>query len=186
MAPPQSPPQGLLERARLELRARHYSPRTERAYVGWIRRFVHFHDRRHPRELGAAEVRAFLDDLVAAKVSASTHHQALCAIVFLYDEVLGLTPPWVADLARPRRATRLPTVLTREEARLVLTELHGTTKLMAGLLYGSGLRLLECARLRVQDLDFSGSQVVVRNGKGRKDRVTLFPEQLRQPLREHL
>ncbi len=170
----------------LEIRARHYSPRTGRAYVGWARRFFAFHGRRHPRELGAAEVRAFLDELVASQASASTHQQALCAIVFLYREVLAMSVPWVDGLVRPQRERHLPVVLTRDEARSVLDRMQGTPKLMATLLYGAGLRLLECARLRVKDIDFGGNQLLVRDGKGRKDRVTLLPQALRQPLLEHL
>jgi integron integrase len=178
---------GLLECTRIELRTRHYRRRTERAYVGWVRRFVHFHGRRHPRELGALEVEAFLNGLVSERrVSASTHHQALCARLFLYRDVLKTPVPWLADLVRPRRTQHLPVVLTREEVRAVLRRMQGVTWLMASLLYGSGLRLLECAKLRVKDVDFSGNHLVVRDGKGRKDRITLLPGLLRQPLREHL
>ena len=183
---PEARAPGLFERLRAELRARHYSPRTERAYSAWCRRFVDFHGRRSPRELGSPEVAAFLDSLLRGGVSASTHQQALCALVFLYQAVLKLDPPWVADLARPRRPQRLPVVLTRDEARAVLGEMRGVTKLMASLLYGSGLRLLECASLRVKDIDFSAGSLLIRDGKGRKDRVTLLPKQLQQPLREQL
>jgi integron integrase len=176
----------LRERLRAELRARHYSNRTERAYIGWVKRFVQFHERRHPRELGATDVAAFLDALVETGVSSSTHHQALCAIIFLYQHVLGLKAPWIDGLVRPKRSSRLPVVLTREEAHAVLREMSGVPKLMASLLYGSGLRLLESAQLRVKDFDFAAGHIVVRQGKGRKDRLTLLPDQLRQPLRKHL
>jgi integron integrase len=176
----------LLERLRAEVRARHYSVRTERAYVGWVRRFVEFHQRKHPRELGASDVAAFLDALVQRGASASTHQQALCAIVFLYQHVLGMEAPWIDGLVRPKRPSRLPVVLTRQEAQAVLAQMRGVPKLMASLLYGSGLRLLECARLRIKDLDFGAGHIVVRQGKGRKDRLTLLPNQLRQPLQEHL
>jgi integron integrase len=177
---------GLFARTRAELRARHYSPRTERAYLGWIRRFVDFHERRNPKELGAADVAEFLDDLVATGVSASTHHQALCSLAFMYEKVIGIPPPWIEGLARPPHVHRLPTVLTRDEVRSVLARLDGVPKLMASLLYGAGLRLLECARLRVKDVDFSAGHLLIRDGKGRQDRLTLLPGQLRHPLREHL
>jgi integron integrase len=177
---------GLLERLRRELRLRHYSPRTERAYVTWTRRFATFHQR-HPQELGAKAVEQFLNSLVSERgLSASSHQQALCALVFLYTSVLNVPAPWVEKLARPKRSQHLPVVLTREEARTVLARMQGPTQLMASLLYGSGLRLLECARLRVKDLDFERKQIVVRQGKGRKDRVTLLPTPLVQTLREHL
>jgi site-specific recombinase XerD len=138
------------------------------------------------KELGGPEVEAFLDHLVAQRISASTHQQALCALVFLYRNVLALRPAWIASLARPERPTRLPVVLTREEVRLVLARMRGTPKLMAELLYGAGLRVLECARLRVKDVDFGAGHIVVRDGKGRRDRRTLFPQLLRVPLRTHL
>lgn len=160
-----SPSPTLFGRLRAEARARRYSPATEQCYVAWVRRFIHFHGRRHPRELGASEVRAFLDYLVAQKVAASTHHQALCALVFLYRDVLKLDVPWIEHLVRPRRVERVPLVLTREEVRRVLGAMDGVTKLMASLLYGSGLRLKECARLRVKDIDFGAAHILVRNGK---------------------
>jgi integron integrase len=191
MAPPapavRGQPANLLERIRAELRARHYSPRTERAYLGWIRRFVEFHGRRHPNHLAAPEVQAFLGDLVTERrASASTHQQALCAIAFLYQAVLKAPVPWVSDLIRPTRTRHLPVVLSREEARAILGHMEGVPRLMASLLYGAGLRLLECARLRIKDIDFSGHQILVHDGKGRKDRVTLLPEPLRQPLLEQI
>jgi integron integrase len=151
-----------------------------------MRRFIHFHGR-HPRELGAEEVRAFLDDLTRTKkVSSSTHVQALCAVTFLYRHVLLAEPPWVETLTRPPHTPRLPLVLTRDEVRRVLERMHGVTALMAQLLYGSGLRLLECARLRVKDVDFNAGHLLVRDTKGQKDRLTLLPVQIRTPLRDHL
>jgi integron integrase len=139
-----------------------------------------------PRDLDASHFAAFLDGLLKNGASSSTHHQALCAIVFLYQHVLGLEPPWIEGLVRPRRPRRLPTVLTRQEVQEVLANMEGVPKLMASLLYGSGLRLLECAQLRVKDLDFGAGYIVIRDGKGRKDRMALLPNQLRQPLTEHL
>jgi integron integrase len=176
----------LRELVERELTARHYSRRTREAYVSWARRFANFH-RRHPRELGAEDVRAFLDDLAnERRASASTHQQALCALVFLYRHVLRSEPPWLDDLVRPRRKQRLPVVLSRDEVRRVLGQLRGIPALMAELLYGAGLRVLECCALRVKDLDFDAGHTVVRDPKGRKDRLTLFPQSLRIPLREHL
>jgi integron integrase len=185
--PPRHPPTpSLRELVERELTARHYSRRTREAYVSWARRLANFH-RQHPRALGAEEVRAFLDDLAnERRVSASTHQQALCAIVFLYRHVLRSEPPWLEDLTRPRRKQRLPVVLSRDEVRRVLGQLRGTPALMAELLYGAGLRVLECCSLRVKDLDFDAGHTVVRDPKGRKDRVTLLPQSLRIPLREHL
>lgn len=170
-----------------ELRARRYSRRTEKAYVSWARRFVEFHHHRHPRALGPDEVAAFLNWLAAdQKVSAATHTQALCALLFLYRHGLGIDVPWLEQLARPKRSAHLPTVLTRDEIGAVLAQMHGTPRLMASLLYGSGLRLMECARLRIKDVDLAESRIIVRDGKGRKDRATLLPQRLRDPLRRHL
>jgi integron integrase len=169
-----------------ELVALRYSPRTREAYVAWARRLANFH-RRHPRELGAAHVREYLDFLtVERRVSAATHRQALSAIVFLYRRVLRLEAPWLDALMRPERKPRLPVVLTRDEVRRILEQMKGVVRLMAELLYGSGLRLLECCQLRVKDIDFDAGHIVVRDGKGRKDRITLLPMRLRPPLREHL
>jgi len=176
----------LLDSVAAELRARHYSARTERAYVAWVRRFVLFHGRRHPSELGAREVEQFMNELVARSLSASTHQQALCAIVFLYERVLKCRSPWIERLTRPQRSERLPVVLTRQEAREVLDRMRGVPKLMAALLYGAGLRLLECARLRVKDLDFAANHLVIHDAKGRRDRLTVLPGSLRVALREHL
>jgi integron integrase len=172
---------------RLELRARHYSPRTERAYVAWVKRFVDFHARRHPQALSAEHVEEFLNSLVTGRgVSASTHQQALCALLFLYRTVLHISAPWLDGLVRPRRSVFLPVVLTRQEVRALLDRMDGTTKLMASLLYGSGLRLLECASLRIKDVDFGNKQILIRRGKGGKDRVTLLPASLEQPLRHQI
>jgi integron integrase len=180
------PPVRLLDRLRAELRARHYSIRTERAYLAWARRYIVFHGRRHPRDLNASDLRTFLQSLVETNASASTHHQALSAIAFLYKHALGIPVPWIDDLVRPARPVRLPIVLTRQEVRAILAQMNGTPKLMAAVLYGAGLRLLECARLRVKDIDFAAGHIVVRDGKGRKDRITLLPDRLRPPLRDHL
>ena len=178
---------GLFDRMRALLRARHYSVRTERAYLAWVRRFVQFHRPRHPQELNEASVAQFLNTLVLEHhASASSHQQALCALLFLYRRVLNIPAPWFDDLARPKRRAHLPVVLTREEVRVVLQRMQGTTGLMAALLYGSGLRLLECARLRIKDVDFGRKLLVVRRGKGDKDRVTLLPSVLEVRLREHI
>lgn len=177
----------LLDLVRQALRLRHYSPRTERAYCGWIVRFVRFHGTRHPSELGAAEVEAFLEHLAQQRqVSAATQNQALAALLFLYHEVLAISLERQARFVRARRPERLPIVLAAHEVTMLLNQLKGPTHLMASLLYGSGLRLLECARLRVKDLDFSRRELRVHNGKGRKDRVAPLPASLVPPLREHL
>lgn len=177
----------LLDLVRRALRTRHYSPRTEAAYVGWIRRFVRFHGLRHPAELGGAEVTAFLSNLaVEGVVSSSTQTQALSALLFLYREVLEQDLGWLSDLVRARRSVRLPVVLTRAELRAVLGELAGVPRLIASLLYGSGLRLLEALEMRIKDLDFGMGEIRVRQGKGRKDRVTMLPASLVPPLRAHL
>jgi site-specific recombinase XerD len=167
----------LLDRVRAGLRIRHYSRRTEEAYVAWIRRYVLFHGKRHPIEMGAAELTRFLTSLaVDGKVAASTQNQALSALLFLYRQVLEVEVPWLDDVVRAKRPHHLPVVLTREEVRAVLRHLNGVSWLMASLLYGAGLRLLECCRLRVQDVDFAANQIVVRTGKGDKDRIIMFPE----------
>jgi integron integrase len=177
----------LLDHVRAVLRRKHYSIRTEEAYVGWVKRFVLFHGKRHPREMGLPEVEAFLTDLaVAQKVAASTQNQALSALLFLYAEVLGQPLDGPVQSVRAKQPSRLPTVLTREEAMQVLDALTGIHQLMAKLLYGSGLRLMECVRLRVKDVDFGQRQIVVRDGKGGKDRVAPLPDRLVEPLREHL
>jgi integron integrase len=180
-------PGTLLATVRARLRERHYSHTTERSYVGWARRYVEFSGRKHPRELGAEDFRRFLDSLVSDHdVSESTHHQALCAVVFLYRHVLEMDVPWLDCFARPKHAPHLPVVLTHDEATRLIGVIEGVPKLMATLQYGSGLRVMECARLRVKDLDFSARQIFVRRGKGKKDRLTLFPNVLQEPLRQHL
>lgn len=177
----------LLDRVRDAVRARHYSRRTEEAYVAWIRRYILFHDKRHPTEMGAGEITQFLTDLaVRRKVAASTQNQALSALLFLYREVLGQQIPWLEDVVRAKRARRLPVVLTRDETRAVLDQLRGIPRLMALLLYGAGLRVLECARLRVKDVDPALSEIVVRAGKGDRDRVTMLPSAVKASLAEHL
>src|SRR5712691_7371004 len=177
----------LLDRVRAALRIRHYSRRTEKAYVAWILRYILFHGKRHPVEMGAPELTRFLSSLaVDRKVAASTQNQALSALLFLYRAVLELDLPWLDDVVRAKRPQRLPIVLTREEVRAALQPLEGVPRLMAHLLYGAGLRLLECCRLRVQDLDFASNQIVVRTGKGEKDRVTMLPSMVKADLARHL
>jgi integron integrase len=178
---PQSP--RLLDRVRTTLRARHYSLRTEEAYVGWIRRFVRFHGLRHPKDMGEGEINAFLLHLASrGRISASTQGQALAALLFLYREVLHKELHQLGCLVRARPSQRLPVVLTRGEAREVLSHLEGTPRLVASLLYGTGMRLLECLRLRVHDVDFALDQILVRDGKGGKDRRTMLPVSLKTAL----
>ena len=180
-------PPRLLDRVREANRLRHGSRSTEKSYIAWIRRYIVFHGKRHPAEMGAAEVAQFLSSLaVDGKVAASTQNQALSALLFLYRHVLHQDLPWLEDVVRARRPKHLPVVLTRDEVRAVISKLAGTARLMATLLYGSGLRVLECARLRVQDVDFAMNQVVVRDGKDAKDRVTVLPAVAKQPLAQHL
>jgi integron integrase len=177
----------LLGELRRALRVRHYSRRTEEAYVWWVRRFVHFCGRRHPRELGERDVTRFLTSLAVDRgVSASTQNQALSALVFLYGEVLGLPVGWLAALVRAKRPERMPVVLTKDEVRAVLERLPGVCWLIGVVLYGTGLRLLEGLRLRVKDIDFAANEIMVRGGKGDRDRVTMLPESLKGPLLHHL
>ncbi len=179
-------PPKLLDRVRAAIRVRHYSLRTEQTYVQWIRRFILFHGKRHPSSMGAEEINAFLTSLaVEGNVSASTQNQALSAILFLYRHVLEEKIDRL-DIVPAKRARRLPVVLTRAEVAAVLGQMEGTTRLMAGLLYGAGLRQIECLRLRVKDLDFEKNEILVREGKGNKDRVTMLPESLSVPLRQHI
>ena len=166
---------------------RHYSPRTRKSYRHWTIRFVQFHDLRHPRDLGAHDVEAFLSHLATdLGVSAATQDQALAAILFLYRRVLEIELPWMDDIVRAKKPRHLPTVLTRAEVRAVLSCLNGTSQLIATLLYGSGLRLLEACKLRNQDLDFASRTVMVRRGKGKKDRRTVLPGSMVEPLRAHM
>jgi integron integrase len=177
----------LLDQVRAMLRGKHYSRRTEESYVHWITRYVRFHQTRHPRELGSAEISAFLTHLaVDLQVAAATQNQARSALLFLYRDVLGRPIDEVRDVVAARTPRRLPTVLTKDEVRRVLTHLSGEYRLMAQLLYGSGLRLLECLRLRIKDLDFGQRQLIVRDGKGMHDRVTMLPDSLVAPLQDHL
>lgn len=177
----------LLDAVRQAIRARHYSPQTEKAYVSWIRRFVRFHGKRHPREMGAHEIRAFVSWLASDRhVSASTQNQALSVLLFLYRNVLGERVGWIEDIQLATRPKQLPVVLTRDEVQRVLEQLKGTTRLMASLLYGSGLRVSECCTLRVKDVDFARREITVRGGKGRKDRVTVLADSVVEPLGRHL
>ncbi len=177
----------LLDQVREVIRIRHYSIRTEQAYVQWIRRFILFHGKRHPREMGAPELTAFLSDLAAQhNVAASTQNQALHAVLFLYRDVLKVDLPWLDEVQRAKKPQHLPVLFTRDEVNALLAQLQGTTWLMAMLTYGSGLRLLECLRLRVKDVDFHYKQLLVRDAKGQKDRVTMLPTSLIDPIRTHL
>ncbi len=176
-----------LDQVRQVIRRKHYSIRTEEAYVLWIKRYILFHDKRHPKEMGAPEIEAFLTHLaVGLNVAASTQNQALNALLFLYRQVLQQELELPINAVRAKRPKRLPTVLTPAEVQRVLTQLSGIHRLMAQLLYGSGLRLMECVRLRVKDLDFAQHRIVVRDGKGMQDRVTMLPESLIGPLQTHL
>jgi integron integrase len=177
----------LLDRVRAAIRARHYSLRTEEAYVGWVRRFIVFHHKRHPAEMGEPEINQFLTHLaVAGNVAASTQNQALSAIVFLYQDVLEVDLDRVERVVRAKKPRRLPEVLTREEVRGCLNCMSGTPKIVALLLYGAGLRLLEALRLRVKDIDFTMNQIAVRDGKGQKDRITMLPAAATRLLVDHL
>jgi integron integrase len=177
----------LLDQVRDAIRRRHYSPRTEETYVHWIKRFIFFHGKRHPREMAAAEVTGFLNHLARDRnVAAATQNQALSALLFLYKEVLGQPLPWLDELERARRPVRVPAVLTRSEIQRLLSHMEGARWLMASLLYRAGLRLRECLKLRMKDVDFEYRQITVRDGKGGKDRVTMLPESVIEPLRAHL
>lgn len=177
----------LLDRVRIAIRTRHMSPRTEQAYVFWVRRFVVFHGKRHPTEMGAPEVSAWLSHLaVEGRVAASTQNQALAAVLFLYRHVLGVDLPWLEDLVRARRPVRVPVVLGRDEVAAVMQCLSGPQWLMVALLYGCGLRLLECLRLRVKDVGFARAEIVVRAGKGDRDRRTMLPQALRPALQRQI
>jgi len=177
----------LLDQVRDTIRRKHYSLRTEQTYLHWIRRYIYFHDKRHPAELGSSHVTAFLNHLATVgQVSASTQNQALAALLFLYREVLEITLPWLDGLTRAKLSRHLPTVLTQDEVKSVLAALEGTRWLMVMLLYGAGMRLNECLNLRVKDVDFEGRLLLVRDGKGRKDRSTILPTRVIDPLRAHL
>ena len=177
----------LLDEVRAAIRRRHYSLRTEEAYTNWIRRFIVFHGKRHPETMGAPEIGEFLNDLaVRGQVAASTQNQAMSALLFLYRDVLQVELPWVDEFTAAKRPVRVPVVLTREEVERLLGEMEGTMKLVAQLLYGGGLRVMEGLRLRVKDLDFGYRQLVVRDGKGAKDRITMLPDAVRPALERHL
>jgi integron integrase len=186
-SPPPPPPPRLLTQLRDRIRLKHYSLRTERSYVDWARRFILFHGKRHPAEMGAREVEAFLTWLaVERQVAASTQNQAKAALLFLYQEVLECSLPWLSEVISARAPRRLPVVLTAPEVRSLLMELDGTMHLVASLLYGTGMRLLEGLRLRVKDVEFARRELIVREGKGNKDRLTVLPENLIEPLKLQL
>ena len=175
----------LLDQLREQIRYLHYSLRTEEAYVYWVKKFIQFHQLRHPRDMGQAEVESFLTMLaVQRKVSVSTHRQALSALLFLYQKVLGVALPWMDDLARPAPKKRIPVVLTRAEVQAVLSKLDGSHKLLASLLYGCGMRLMEGLRLRVKDVDFDRNVIIVRDAKGGKDRVVMLPHSIAPALKD--
>ncbi|WP_419655740.1 integron integrase [Desulfosarcina variabilis] len=177
----------LLDQVREKIRVRHYSIRTEESYVRWIRRFILFHGKRHPKEMGTAEVEAFLSDLaVRGKVAASTQNQAFCALLFLYKNVLNMDILGEINALRAKRPLRRPTVLSFDEAIGLIDAMSGVFQLVAKILYGCGLRGIEAVRLRVNDLDFGLNQIMVRDGKGQKDRVTMFPDNVKAGIREHL
>jgi len=179
---PSGNPPKLLDRVRGTLRARHYSPATEKSYLGWVRRFLAFHQFRHPQEMRAAEITEFLSYLATEReVGASTQNQALAALLFLFRDVLDLEVAGLDGVVRAKRPEHLPLVLTRKEVDAVLSRMEGVPRLMASLLYAAGLRVAECAGLRIKDLDFDRGEIVVRNGKGAKDRVTVFPRGLMEP-----
>ena len=176
-----------LEEVRRAMRLRHYSLRTEQTYLDWMRQFILFHSKRHPGDMGEAEVSTFLTHLAADRhVAASTQNQALNALLFLYQQFLQRKLGFLDNVERAKRPAKLPVVLTKAEAKAVIDQLSGSYRLMVNLLYGSGLRLMECVRLRVKDIDFGYGHVSVREGKGGKDRVTMLPESLGEPLGRHL
>ncbi|NIQ98508.1 MAG: integron integrase [Desulfuromonadales bacterium] len=177
----------LMDLVREQIRLKHYSIRTEQSYTQWIRRFILFHNKRHPQEMGVSEISSFLTYLAKRQsVAAGTQNQALNAIVFLYKQVLDIDLPELEDVVRAKKPERLPVVFTREEVKAVLVQMEGIDWLMASLLYGSGLRLMDCLRLRVMDIDFSLKQITVRDGKGQKDRVTMLPETLVPSLQKQI
>ena len=176
-----------MDQVAAKMRLNHYSLRTEQSYVDWIKRYIRHHGKRHPKDMGAAEVEAFLTHLaVARNVSASTQNQAKSALLYLYKVVLGMDLPWLDNVTQAKAPKRLPVVLTQAEVQAVLNRLDGTMWLIASLLYGSGLRIMETLRLRVKDIDFARREILVREGKGFKDRVTMLPMALVQPLKDHL
>jgi len=177
----------LMDQVRHALRVHHYSLRTEQAYIQWIRRFIFFHNKRHPREMGADEIASFLSHLAVDKhVSASTQNQALSALLFLYKKVLHIEPDWIEDVVRAKRPKRLPVILSRETVTRLLLQIDDPYHLICWLMYGTGLRLYEALTLRVKDIDFDQNQIIVRAGKGNKDRVTVLPQRLLEPLQDQL
>ena len=177
----------LLESAQQICRLKHLSFKTETAYITWIKRYILFYNKRHPKEMGENEISSYLTFLAdKVKVSASTQNQAFSALQFLYRNVLRIKLSKIDNIYRPKRSYKVPVVFTTKEAMAVLNQLHGMKKLMAGLLYGAGLRLMECHRLRVKDIDFGYNQIIVRDGKGNKDRITMLPGLLKEPLKVHL
>ncbi len=177
----------LLDQVRDVIRRRHYSVRTEQAYIDWIKRFIIYHNKRHPAEMAEEEVAQFLTHLARDRdVAPCTQNQALSALLFLYKEVLKQEIGWLEKVERAKKPPKLPVVLSRTEVKRIFAHLHGVPKLMAGLLYGSGLRLMECVRLRVKDIDFELAQITVRDAKGGKDRISMLPLNLSEPLRRHL
>lgn len=188
IAAPIARPPRLLDRMRSSMRVRHYSLATERTYIGWVKRFIYFHQKRHPADMGAAEVEAFLSALATElEVSASTQNQAMHAILFLYRDVLGVTLPWLDGITRAKINKRLPVVLTVAETQALLRRLPADTNgLIIRLLYGTGMRIKECLRLRIKDVDLARGEIIVREGKGGKDRVTMLPATLVPALTEHL
>ena len=183
---PAQPPK-LLDQVAAKMRVKHYSIRTEKSYIDWIKRYIYHFDKRHPKDMGATEVEAFLTHLaVSRNVSASTQNQAKSALLYLYKEVLGVELPWLDNVTQAKVPQRLPVVLTQAEVQAVLSRMDGTMWLIASLLYGSGLRIMEALRLRVKDVDFAQCEILVREGKGFKDRVTMLPLSLVEPLKTHL
>jgi integron integrase len=185
-ATPEQKQPRLLDQVRSAIRLRHYSIRTEEAYVQWIKRYILFHDKRHPLEMGSREINAFLSHLASRNVASSTQNQALCAIVFLYKAVLHREPGELGDVVWAKKPKKLPVVLTKEEVKALLNGLEDEKWIMGNLLYGAGLRLMECLRLRVKDVDFGYGQIIVRDGKGEKDRVTMLPACVVEPMQKHL
>ena len=182
-----TPPPKFLDRVRWHLRVKRYSIRTEQAYIDWIRRFILFHKKRHPEQMGEEEIAAFLSHLnLDLRVAASTQNQAFSALLFLYQQVLDRKLAFITGVERVRRPAKVPVVFSRSEARSVITQLHGDYRLLAELLYGSGLRLMEALRLRVKDIDFAARHIIVRQSKGMRERITILPDRLREPLRHHL
>lgn len=188
--PPAPPPQGkkLLDQYREQIRLKQYSFRTEKTYLSWVREYILFHNKRHPKEMGAPEISQFITHLVVARqASASTQNQALSAILFLYRNVLRLQlDESQLSLTRPKKGKRIPNVLSKEEAKLIIANVEYPYRIMAQIMYGSGLRLMECLRLRVKDIDFENHSILVYDGKGGDDRTTMLPDSLINPLREHL